>query len=66
MPENTSIAFSKNARYHIAEFFGQKVNSFLCIALLSLMTFWVGLYYLSSQAEHIGANWAGSYVAVDQ
>lgn len=66
MPEDSSTVFSKNAQHRVAEFFQQKVNSFLCIALLSLMTFWVGLYYLSSQAERIGNNWAGSYVAVDQ
>jgi hypothetical protein len=46
----------------VAEFFRQKVNSFLCIALISLLTFWVVLYYLSAQAEVIGKNWASSYI----
>jgi hypothetical protein len=47
-----------------AEFFRQKVNSFLCIALISLLTFWTTLYYLSTKAELIGENWAGSDVSM--
>ena len=46
----------------LAEFFRQKVNSFLCIALISLMMFWVVLYYLSARAQLIGENWVSSYL----
>jgi hypothetical protein len=37
-------------------FFTQKVNQYLCIALISLMTFWVVLYYFTVKAEIIGEN----------
>jgi hypothetical protein len=47
----------------ITGFLQQKVNSFLGIALISLMTFWVVLYYLSAQAEIIGHVWVGSGVS---
>jgi hypothetical protein len=48
----------------IASFLKQKVNSFLCIALISLLTFWVLLYYLSVRSELIVNNWTGSYTPV--
>ncbi len=41
---------------HIPEFFKQKVNQYLCIALISLMAFWVVLYYLTAKAQIIGEN----------
>ncbi len=34
--------------------FKQNVNQWLCIALISLMCFWVVLYYLSNKALLIG------------
>jgi hypothetical protein len=34
----------------------QKVNSYLCLALISLMTVWTGLYYGTHKAEAIAAN----------
>ncbi len=36
-------------------FLKQKVNQWLCIALISLMTFWTVLYYLSNKAQAIGS-----------
>jgi hypothetical protein len=35
-------------------FFRQKVNQWLCIALISLMCFWTVLYYLTNKAQAIG------------
>lgn len=35
-------------------FLTQKVNQWLCIALLGLMCFWVVLYYLSNKAKVFG------------
>lgn len=35
-------------------FLKQKVNSYLCIALVSLMAFWTCLYYFVHQAQAIG------------
>ena len=42
----------------IPEFFKQKVNQWLCIALIGLMCFWTVLYYVSSTAQAIGNNLA--------
>jgi hypothetical protein len=41
-------------------FFQQKVNSFLCIALVSLMAFWTVLFYLTHKAEAIGDQYISS------
>ena len=38
----------------VGHFLKQKVNSFLCIALISLMTFWTCLYYFVNTSETIG------------
>lgn len=35
-------------------FFKQRVNQWLCIALISLMCFWTVLYYLTHKAQAIG------------
>ncbi len=35
-------------------FLKQRVNQWLCLALLALMCFWVVLYYLTAKAEIIG------------
>ena len=40
-----------------SNFFRQKVNSSLCIALISLMCFWTVLYYLGHRAEQIGNSY---------
>ena len=37
-------------------FLKQKVNQWLCIALIGLMGFWTVLYYLTNKAEAIGNN----------
>jgi len=42
-------------------FFHQKVNSYLCIALVSLMGFWTCLYYLTHATEAVGANLVANY-----
>ena len=46
----------------------QPVNQWICFALLALMVFWVGLYYLVHQAEAFGDDYVnGSYdsLAID-
>ena len=35
-------------------FFKQRVNQWLCIALICLMGFWTVLYYFTSKAQEIG------------
>jgi hypothetical protein len=45
-------------------FLKQKVNSYLCIALISLMAFWTCLYYFVHQAQAIGNNYiANTYIS---
>jgi hypothetical protein len=45
-------------------FLKQKVNSYLCIALISLMAFWTCLYYFVNSAEVIGNNYiANTFVS---
>jgi hypothetical protein len=39
-------------------FFKQRINQWLCIALLALMCFWTVLYYITAQAQAIGENFA--------
>ncbi len=36
----------------------QPVNSWLCIAFISLLCFWVVLYYFTAKAEEIGENFS--------
>jgi len=48
----------------MGSFLKQRVNSFLCIALLALITFWVVLYYLSAKAQIIGTEYAGPYMTI--
>ncbi len=36
------------------EFFKQKINQWLCIALVALMCFWTVLYYFTNKAIAIG------------
>jgi hypothetical protein len=38
----------------------QKVNSYLCIALICLMTFWVVLYYFTHKAFAIADNFSST------
>ena len=40
----------------LKNFFGQKVNQNLCLALISLMAFWTVLYYFTNKAEAIADN----------
>jgi len=42
----------------IPDFFKQKVNQWLCIALVGLMCFWTVLYYVTSTAQAIGKSLA--------
>ena len=44
-------------------FFKQKVNQYLCIALISLMAFWVVLYYFTVKAELVGENIIASNIS---
>jgi spore maturation protein SpmA len=37
-------------------FFKQQVNQWLCISLISLMCFWVVLFYLTNKARMIGES----------
>jgi hypothetical protein len=37
-------------------FFKQRINQWLCLALIGLMCFWTVLYYLSNKVEAIGAS----------
>lgn len=41
-------------------FLKQKVNTYLCIALLSLMAFWTVLYYFTHKAAAIGNQYTSS------
>ena len=41
-------------------FFKQRVNQWLCIALIGLMCFWTTLYYITNKAEAIGESFANS------
>ncbi len=41
-------------------FLRQRVNQWLCIALLGLMCFWTVLYYLTNKAEAIGNNFSAN------
>lgn len=42
-------------------FFFQRVNTWLCIALLGLMCFWTVLFYMTYKANAIG----NSYFAIE-
>ncbi len=42
-------------------FFKQRVNQWLCIALIGLMCFWTVLYYVTNKAQAIAEN----FVAID-
>ena len=37
-------------------FLQQRVNQWLCLALISLMCFWTVLYYVTDKAQAIGSN----------
>lgn len=41
-------------------FFEQKINSYLCIALISLMSYWTVLFYATHKAEAIGDQYSSS------
>jgi hypothetical protein len=45
-------------------FFTQKVNQWLCLALVCLMAFWVVLYYFVHKAEAIGNQYSSSRSAL--
>jgi hypothetical protein len=40
----------------------QKVNSYLCIALIALMAFWTGLYYFTHKAVALANEYVASSV----
>ncbi len=46
-------------------FFKQRVNQWLCIALLALMCFWTVLYYITVQAQEIGNNFANAGLEIN-
>lgn len=46
-------------------FLKQKVNQWLCIALLGLMCFWTVLYYLTNKAQAISDNYADQYLSLE-
>jgi hypothetical protein len=46
-------------------FFKQQVNQWLCISLISLMCFWVVLFYLTNKARTIGERLVISQINLD-
>lgn len=48
------------------EFFKQKVNSYLCIALLCLMTYWVVFYYMTNKAYVIAGEYNSSQISLQE
>jgi spore maturation protein SpmA len=46
-------------------FFKQQVNQWLCISLISLMCFWVVLFYLTNKAQMIGSSLVISQASQD-
>lgn len=44
----------------MSDFFHQKINSYLCIALLALMTYWTVLFYATNKAQAIGNDYIAS------
>ena len=45
----------------MGSFLKQKVNSYLCIALISLMAFWTVLYYFVNRTEAFGNNYVSNF-----